>query len=98
MAAKLVIFYHSAKFFSKKLYKASHNSNLPQLKVGFHRKQELVDEYLLERGDIVLLIEHQHGLLVIFLSLLSYRKPLIGTKILLFCRKSGQVVPIFKFI
>lgn len=62
MAAKLVIFYHSAKFFSKKLYKASHNSNLPQLKVGFHRKQELVDKYLLERGDIVLLIEQQHGL------------------------------------
>ena len=39
---------------------------LPQLKVGFHRKQELVDKYLLERGDIVLLIEHQHGLLVIY--------------------------------
>lgn len=39
---------------------------LPQLKVGFHRKQELVDKYLLESSDIVLLIEHQHGLLVIY--------------------------------
>lgn len=39
---------------------------LPQLKVGFHRKQELVDKYLLEGSDIVLLIEHQHGLLVIY--------------------------------
>ncbi len=28
MAAKLVIFYHSAKFFSKKLYKANHNSKI----------------------------------------------------------------------
>ena len=35
------------------------------LKIGFDGEKELVDENALESCDIVLLIEHQHGLFVV---------------------------------
>lgn len=35
------------------------------LKIGLHCETELVDEDAFEGGDIVLLIEHQHGLFVV---------------------------------
>ena len=35
------------------------------LKVGLNGESKLVDEYLLESGDVVLLIEDEHGLLVV---------------------------------
>lgn len=35
------------------------------LEIGLHCEKELVDEYALEGGNIVLLIEHQHGLFIV---------------------------------
>lgn len=35
------------------------------LEIGLDGEKKLVDEYALEGGDIVLLIEHQHGFFVV---------------------------------
>ncbi len=40
-------------------------NRLPFLKISFDGEKELVDEYALEGGYIVLPREHQHGLFVV---------------------------------
>ena len=39
---------------------------LKRLEIRFYRKQELVNEYLLKCSNVVLLIEHKHGFLIVY--------------------------------
>lgn len=42
------------------------SKNLSQLKILSHRKLILLDEYLFEGVDVVLLVEDEHGLFVVY--------------------------------